>query len=245
MGFYVTTKNNGVKTAFSGVKLPDFEESEGFVDEVIVRVEFRDGAAIDNVKTWRYWSQQWYDISRGIALAVNCAPEDIRVVSAGRGSILIDLAMGLAVARLFTGIISCVTDTALKITKLQLSRNDLRREKLITDALESEFKRKESELKDEAVNQVLEGLNEKFMGEVDGEAKEALSRSVGKLLNFQNRGGQLDFTPPQLENDTDDVDPEEIELLNGLQEEILELRQDQTELKKLTGKVEHESVDSD
>ena len=65
------------------------------------------------------------------------------------------------------------------------------------------------------------------------------------MLNFQNRGGQLDFTPPQLEDGSDDIDPEVMELLNGLQEEILELRQDQTELKRLTGKVEHESVDLD
>ena len=58
-----------------------------------MRVEFREGALIDNVKSWKYWSKEWYDISRGITMALDRAPEDIRVVSAGRGSILMDLPM--------------------------------------------------------------------------------------------------------------------------------------------------------
>ena len=68
-------------------------------DEILIRVSFTNAASISNIVDLKRWSREWHDIARGIAMAHGASPESIRVVGAGKGSIVVDLAVIYAIAK--------------------------------------------------------------------------------------------------------------------------------------------------
>jgi hypothetical protein len=48
---------------------------------------------MSNVADFRKWGTFWFEIGRGVAMAHNAAPEEIKIVGATKGSIIIELAV--------------------------------------------------------------------------------------------------------------------------------------------------------
>jgi hypothetical protein len=80
---------------------------------VLVRVTFSNQAAIANVVDLKKWSEIWYDIGRGVAMINDSSPEEVEVVGAGRGSVVLELAVVYGIA----ATISAIILEALKVTE--------------------------------------------------------------------------------------------------------------------------------
>jgi hypothetical protein len=86
---------------------PDYEAS----DKVTVRVRFKDAVEIENISQLKKLSAEWYDISRGLAMAAGERPEDVEVKGATTGSLILILGTSLTVATIVALIMKQIAST--------------------------------------------------------------------------------------------------------------------------------------
>jgi hypothetical protein len=174
--------------------LPD--DLEEVPDRIIIRIGFENDANIDNVTDWRDSSKEWYDIIRGIAMAANESPEDTKVIGAATGSIILILAGTVAVTSMLAVISKNITSSAKDVIGVGLALENLRQQKILTAAMEAEFKKVEAKKRADALKTVMGELKKHLHKSVMGDAKVALEASIKKLLEFNEKGGIVDFVAP-------------------------------------------------
>jgi hypothetical protein len=183
-----------------GIPLQDYEPEEGIF---IVRVGFKDNAAIQNIADWKNSADDWFMIIRGLALVAGEAPEDTKIVGVANGSIILVLATTCVVTSLLAKIAKHISGISKEVLGLGVELESLRQKKIMTKTMEAEFTKLQKKARDEglkAINSELE-LSIVTNPEINGEAKVALEKSIEKLLKFGELGGDLDFiVPPQEEN---------------------------------------------
>jgi len=184
----------------------DVAEPDQPADRIIIRVGFENDANIDNVADWRDSSKDWYEIIRGIALAANESPEDTKVVGAATGSVILILAGTVAVTTMMATISKNITSVARDVIGVGVERENLRQKKLLTAAMEAELKKIEQKKRTDAVKTVMAELRKYLPASALGDTKVALEGSVKKLLDFNERGGVVDFVAPPEPEAADDED---------------------------------------
>jgi hypothetical protein len=92
-----------------------FEEEYEAENEILMRVSFTGNAPMSNVADFKSWGNIWYDIGRGISMAHGLSPEDIKIVGATKGSIIIELAVIASIATTTSGIILAALKVAEKV----------------------------------------------------------------------------------------------------------------------------------
>lgn len=203
-----------------GLEYSDVEAEDGFIT---IRIGFQNDAAINNVVDWKNSAREWHDIVRGLSMVCGEKPEDIKVIGAATGSIIMVLATTAAFATLLASISKYITVAARDIIEIQISLENLRQKKILTKNMELEFKKLEKETAESTISKV-ESLVEEDIKDFDGDIKVALSSSIKKLLNFSEKGGTVDFVAPEddleAEDDVDEGDSEE----DGLHAALLEAR---------------------
>lgn len=228
------TALNGYETALAAleVDLQQFEEPDDFIT---IRVGFRRDASIDNVVELKRAANDWHEIIRGVSRAVGEAPESTKVVGAGTGSIILILASTAVVTFLLARISKHLTGVAHDIISVESARARLKRDKMLTEAMDAEFKAMIKEKKESAHDTIMEEAK-KDHPDMDGDAANALSKAVTKLLAFNRKGGDLDFVAPTTDND-EESDEESVtpatELL-ATREAIEEYHRMRDELRLLT-----------
>ncbi len=184
-------------------------EALEFVDEIDVpvaegitlRLQFKGDASISNVVELRDWSNDWYDIIRGVALYVDEAPEQTQVIGATNGSLIVVLAGTYGVVTLLALIakhVSYIIKEGLDIAGVM---EDLKQKKLLSKVIEEELKSKQVENEQNGVHKIIDAIKEELPDDVDGEKETALKRSIEKYLDFNKRGGELDFIAPPEEDE--------------------------------------------
>ncbi len=136
-------------------------------------------------------------------MAANEAPEDTKIVGASTGSIILILAGTLKVTTLLATISKTVSVFAKQIIGVGIEIENLRQKRLLTKTIESELRKKEQELKTEALKEIQDSLKDKIVGK-DGEVTTALENSIKKVLAFNEKGGSVDFVAPE-DIETEDV----------------------------------------
>lgn len=187
--------------SLSQLTLRNQEEESDFIT---IRVSFQNEASITNMTEWKRSAADWYDIIRGIAMIRDEAPEDIRVVSATKGSIILTLAAGAAVTELLARIAKHITGTAKDVLELAHSREDLKQKKMLTKVIADEFDRLTTERKANTIYEIVDSFKD-VLGDGAGDKLTALTKSVEKLLKFNEKGGTVDFVMPE-NDDEDEVD---------------------------------------
>lgn len=204
-------------------------EDYDLVGEVLIRVTFRERAAMKNLTDFKEWGKIWYEIGRGIAMAHDKTPEDIRIVGATRGSIVIELAVLASIAGTTSYIIMEGLKVAEKILDLRLKAEQLREMKLNSTKLADEINASADEEKPLAATKITQEAAKmiKLTKSKNAEQITILEKSVTNLLNFVERGGEVDFiAPEQVDEATGEVDEDsapEILLLRSRFEEIRKL----------------------
>lgn len=163
--------------------------------QITIRIGFQNAASIDNVTKWKDSAAEWYDIIRGLALAMDEAPENTRVVSATKGSIILTLAGTYAVTMLLAKISTNVLGVAKDTLEIMHTIQDLRTKKILNDVIETELNRKMEKVKEDALESLIEEIRP-LLPDENGEKITALKHSVKKLLDFNEKGGNVDFVGP-------------------------------------------------
>lgn len=167
---------------------------------ITIRVGFQNDVAINNVTDWKDTAKEWYDIIRGLSMACDEKPEDVKVIGAETGSVILILAGTAAFTALLARISKHITTSAKDIINVGIAMEDLRQKRMLTRAMEIEFKKIEKEKTENAVAEI-ENLLEGATKITGGDVSVALTASIKKLLTFSEKGGTVDFIAPEDEEE--------------------------------------------
>lgn len=197
-------------------------------NHILIRVGFQNDAAINDVVDWKNYSKDWYEIIRGIALALGEAPEETKVVGASTGSIILILSGTLALTTILATFSKQIAGIAKDTISVMSEMENLRQKKILTKTMEAEFKKLEKERREEGIVQLLDDTKKLLPSDTDGEAQNALENSIKKLLTFNEKGGNVDFVAPDI-SETDSGEAEEETVNEALAEARSAIQEYQTE----------------
>lgn len=191
-------KSNQIQAGLTGCVV---EDELLLKDDVLMRVSFTGHASMANVTDFKKWGDVWYDIGRGIAMAHNLSPEDVKVVGATKGSIVIELGVVASIASTAGGIILGALKVADKILDLRKKAEEIRGMKLQNDKLANDIADEADNEKKAGVELITSQLAIQLNIKTDGESDKikALNTAVKNLVNFIENGGVVDFVMPEEE----------------------------------------------
>jgi len=210
------------------------EEEYELTNEVLMRVSFTGGASMSNIVEFKKWGNNWHEIGRGIAFAHGVAPEDVKIVGATNGSIIIELAVGACIAHTASKIILRSLEIAEKIINMRKMIKEIRCMNLQEKKLAENFEGAVEKEKESCISNILAEMTEELGIKIDSEGDKitALEKAVKNLVNFIESGGEVDFVMPaeNLEDEeNENAQPDYKELRNNFQE----IRQLEDKLKLL------------
>jgi len=225
-----------IKLISDGLEGCIHDDSDEDIDEVLIRVSFLGDAEISNVKDFKEWGAQWHDIGRGIAMACNATPEDIKIIGAAKGSVILELLTNPQIATTIGGIIWGSLKVAEKVLDIRKKASEIRQidltnkqlEKNASDLEKTAGAEKETGIKNIIALQVKE-LSLKKNG--DGEKITALEKSITNLVDFIEKGGEVDFVVPEEENAEEESSDESC--YTRIREQAQEIRSLEDKLKLL------------
>lgn len=190
-------KSNQIQTGLDEVVVEEEYEAK---DEVLIRVSFTGEATMSHVTDFKDWGKTWWEIGRGIAMAHGATPEDVRVVGATKGSIIIELSSALEIAGTASAIILAGLTLAERILNLLKTAEELKGLKLQNKKFAKELKEIAETEKQAGIEQIIADMAKRLkLGDADGEKVNALDRAVKNLVNFTQSGGEVDFVMPEQE----------------------------------------------
>lgn len=226
-----------IQAGLNGITLEEeFEVSQ----EVLLRISFKGDAGIFNIKDLKTWSNNWFEIGYGIALVHNLPPEEIKIIGASKGSIILELVVVCTIAKTVSTIILSALKVADRILDMQKKVEEIRALKIQNDKAARELEKEAEEEKkngiENIVQEVVSLLNIKI--EKEGDKVPALSKSIGNLVTFIEKGGDVDFVIPQ-ETEADD-NKKELPDFNELRNAFSEIRKLEAKILLLEQKTKSE-----
>lgn len=226
-------KLQSMKSALEAASVP--VERPFVIDEgIVTRLHFKDKANIGDVAELKKWSAEWYEIARGLSAAVGEKPEDVRIIGASTGSLILVLATTIAVASTLAILALRANTISKSVLDVLNGIEDLRHKKVLNKTIEDAMKAQAEAIKAsgvaEAVNDVKTQIGKAINKEVEGQ----LQKSVEKYFAFTEKGGEIDMiAPPKLETD------DELGIVRGitqLQDAIESVRLGRSNLQIMLGK---------
>ena len=215
-----------------GLKGCVFEEEYETENEVLVRVSFTGNAVMANVNDFKKWGNIWHDIGRGIAMANNETPEDVKIVGATKGSIIIELAVIAKIAITMSGIILAALKVAEKVLDIRKTAEEIRNLNLKNKKLSSEIEKEAENEKTVGIGQISTEIIDSLNLNKDGQGDKitALEKAVKNLVNFIESGGEVDFImPEETQSEEEDTTPN----YKSLRVTFQEIRQLEAKIKLL------------
>lgn len=215
-------KLNQIRKGLDGLVSEETLQPDG---EVLIRVTFAGKAGLRNLSEFKEWGKTWYEIGRGIAMAHGKAPEDVKVVGAGTGSIVVVLATAALIAHTTSFIILRGLAIAERVLDLKMKAEDLRSMKLKNDKLADDLVEAAENEKTSGIDQITHDAAKalKLTKAKNGEEIAALSKSVEQLLNFIENGGEVDFVLPEPAEDGAEDATTDLKQLRATYAEIRQL----------------------
>ena len=167
-----------------------YESPEEEYEEALVHVHFTGEAGINNIVDFKKWASSWYDIGRGIALAIDEQPESCRVVGASHGSIIVALATTYAIAKIISDILLIGIKVRERVVDLQIQQENLRALQLSNNTAEKALQKEIDDEIKSGEQRAFDELKERM--ELNGEQENALEKSVKTSFKFINNGGIID-----------------------------------------------------
>lgn len=228
-------KINQIKSGLSDIVIEEeFEMSE----EVLLRVSFRGEAGILNVKDLKTWRNNWFEIGYGIAMVHNLPPEEIKIVGASKGSVILELVVGYAIAKTLSAIILSDLKVAEKILDMRKKAEEIRALKIKNDKAAIELEKEVNDEKKDGIENITQDIVQSLNIKADkeGDKTAALSKSIEYLVVFLEKGGDVDFVLPKEEKQPSDTKK---------LPDFSDLRKAFAEIRKIEGKIfllEHKST---
>lgn len=173
--------------------------------DILLRIKFTKDASVSNLSELKAWGNIWYEIGRGVSIIEGGTPEDIKIVGASNGSLIFDLAVLMAVAKIVSKILNYGFDLVGKYLDLMLKAEEIRHLNLKNDQIAIQIEKEAQLLKEDGAKEILSKLQSEFenLNRLDGEKINALTLSITRILDFINKGGTIDCVVPEevVEND--------------------------------------------
>ena len=214
-----------IKSTFAD--LYTIQEAEEIPEgNVLMRVYFQGNASMKSIIEFKKFGSQWYDIGRGISMASNGSPEDVKIIGAQKGSVILELAVIAGIATSISTILLGglkVAEKSIDILKKveELKTLKLSNKKIVSDLEKEAIKEKQEGIKlivSEAIKK--HGLDQ----EAQGDKINALEKAVTNLISFTENGGKVDF-----------IQPKEDE--NKEQKNLVEFRKNCTQIRQIEAKL--------
>jgi hypothetical protein len=193
--------SNGINKAtqiLTGLNGCLLEEEYEIKNEVLIRVCFTGGASMKNVVDFKSLGNSWHEIGRGIAMVHDAAPEDIKIVGATKGSIVIELAVAYGIAKTTSGILLEALKVAERVLDLKKRAEEIRGMKLKNDKIAHELEKEADTEKKSGIDEIAAKVAADLRIKTDGEKLKVLEVAVKNLVNFIENGGSLDFVLPEV-----------------------------------------------
>ena len=167
-------------------------------EKVLTRITFHNEASINNVVDLSDWADSLSKIARGYSMMVGQTPEDFEVVSASKGSIIIDLLLNYEVVNMVGETVNHLADFVESCAEITLAIKSLKHLKSVdsdlhkksTEALQAELDKRQDKIADD----VAEILHEKFaIDKENKEPKQVVKNSVKELRKLLDKGGDVEF----------------------------------------------------
>ena len=173
----------------------DADESE----QVIMRVHFQNDVSLNNLTDLKKLGTTWWEIGRGIAMAHDHAPEDVKIVGAQKGSIIIELAVIAAIATTTSTTILSALKVADRVLTIRKKAEEIKALKLGNQKLEAELAKEADKEKMEGLESITKeiSVNLNINQNGDGEKFKVLEKAVKNLIEFVEKGGEVDFYSPE------------------------------------------------
>lgn len=236
-------KAKQIRTGLEGCVV---EEEYEIKEEILIRIYFKENAALANVTDFKEWGDKWYDIGRGIAMAHNAAPEDVRIIGATSGSIVIEMATMAKIASTATFIIFSALKVIEKVLDIRKKAEEIKNLQLSNKKIALELEEEAQKEKANGAKKIVKELIKKLELKEDGEGDKisALERAVSNLVNFIESGGEVDFIVPEeepgdLEEESEQIARHDIDYTQ-IKNTAEKIRQLEYKIKALESPKEHE-----
>ena len=189
-------KSNQIKTGLDGcVSMEDYEEA----DEVMIRVTFSGDASMSNVTDFKKWGNTWHDIGRGIAMAHDSSPENIKIIGATKGSVILELATNPVIATTASAIIFFALKLAEKVLDIKKKAEEIKNLELKNKKISAELEKAAEEEKKAGIAKICDNLKVELKIGQDNDCDKvtALNKAVKDLIDFVEFGGEVDFVVPE------------------------------------------------
>ena len=198
-------------------------------DSVLMRVYFQNNVSINNLTDFKKLSAMWYDIGRGIAMAQDKSPEDFNIIGAKKGSIIIEMAVAVGLATTVSKILLESLKVADRFLNILKKVQELKGLQLSNKKIEAELKKEAQKEKDDGIKAILEVAvsDLKLNANQQGDKINAIEKSIKKLIDFTQNGGEVDFVQPQKTEEDE----------NELREEVKKLKENVSEIRLLENKI--------
>jgi len=195
--------------------------------KIHMRIRFAGDAHLSNVVDFKKWGEAWYEIGRGIAMANDSAPEDIQIVGASNGSIILELMVAAKIAGIISGILLAALHVAEKYYQVKIMQENARTQTLSNDLLQALVREAEN-IRTQGIANINAQAREKLgIPETgSGDKINALNKSIRKLTDFILKGGTVDISKPDFSDDAEnnDTPKEMIENIARIRSDFQEIR---------------------
>jgi len=177
-------------------------------------------------------------------MAVGAAPEDIRVVGANKGSLIIVLATVYTIAQVIATVLLKSLEVAEKVLNLQKMGQEVKNLGLTNTKLENEIRSSAEAERAEGIEAISRDVTRDLSakGQIDGEQQSTLENSIKKLISFIEKGGQVDLIlPVESKNDKADELTSDGQKIQQLREDVQRIRALESEMKLLDHDSEKDS----
>ncbi|WP_170401927.1 hypothetical protein [Ruegeria arenilitoris] len=182
--------------------------ADQFEDEATARIHFRQDASISNIAEMKKWSSDWNDIVRGIGHLVGETPQDMRVVGATKGSIIVCVSGSMMLVSAFAFMSKKVSGIVLDGLRVANAIEDLRHKKITNQEVEKALREGQEKREKAIVEEIVSELKARADGGFDEEHDAHLTTAVKKYVAFSKKGGEVDYLEPPVETGPDDEDAE-------------------------------------
>jgi len=233
----------GLQEALAAVQLTPVSFAHDIEDdEALARIQFTSDASINNIADLKKWSNDWNDIVRGIGLCVGETPQNVRVIGASRGSILVWIGGTMLFVSLMAHMSRKISGIVLDGLRVAEAIEDLRRKKISNAAIEQALREQQKEKETRAEQELVDELKQKsvnFQPEHDAHLKTA----VKKFMQFSKKGGVVDYIePPRDEVELEAVEDDDAAAFDPIVQVTQELRDLISEIRSIKGEtnlIEH------
>jgi hypothetical protein len=220
------SKLQQAETALTEIQI-EFSSVTSENNRAFAIVLFKDDASISNISELKKWSAEWYDIGRGLAICADETPQDVKVVGAQSGSLILYLSIGVLVTALLARMTKHLAFIAKELISVDLAREQLQQQKLLTETIRNDLAKQREALENEGKQKVFDEVKSILGDRLKPENEGVLQKAVEKYSKFYSAGGEVELISNfAVEEREDDTDSYEIAQINKEVSELRELREE-------------------